>query len=86
MPLPLIGGGWEGVFHASLTKPHSLFTLAIAKIPHPNPPLEGEGICLAILIIKLHSLVMASCFVNVYGYVSSIKSRLIQPMFYTSHS
>ncbi|MVC35922.1 hypothetical protein D6V32_18710, partial [Vibrio cholerae] len=66
----------EGVFHASLTKPHSLFTLAIVKmlhspppfrgrmgggisrqpystvynftsvitkIPHPNPPLKGEG-------------------------------------------
>ncbi|PAS16042.1 hypothetical protein CGT74_09825 [Vibrio cholerae] len=43
MPLPLLGGGREGVFHASLTKPHSLFTLAIAKRLRA-PPLKEEGI------------------------------------------
>ncbi len=43
MPLPLLGGGREGVFHASLTKLCANFTSVITKIPHPNPPLEGEG-------------------------------------------
>ncbi|EGR2139527.1 hypothetical protein D0810_09545 [Vibrio cholerae] len=43
MPLPLLGGEWEGVFHASLTQLSAAFRSAITKIPHPNPPLEGEG-------------------------------------------
>ncbi|OEJ10298.1 hypothetical protein BFX22_16730 [Vibrio cholerae] len=52
MPLPLLGGGREGVFHASLTQLSATFRSAITKIPHPNPPLKGEGICLAKLAIE----------------------------------
>lgn len=48
MPLPLLGGGREGVFHASLTQLSATFRSAITKIPHPNPPLEGEGTCLVV--------------------------------------
>ncbi len=57
MPLPLLGGGREGVFHASLTQPHSLFTLAIAKILRAPPPFRGgwEGVFHASLT-KPHSL------------------------------
>ncbi|RBM69228.1 hypothetical protein DLR60_07770, partial [Vibrio tarriae] len=43
LPLPLLGGGWEGVFRASIAKMLVPFTSAKAKIPHPTPPLEGEG-------------------------------------------
>lgn len=37
MPLPLLGEGREGVFHASLTQLSATFRSAITKIPHPNP-------------------------------------------------
>lgn len=53
MPLPLLGEGREGVFHASLTQLCAIFRTAITKIPHPNPPLEGEGITtLAMLFVR----------------------------------
>ncbi|EMP92257.1 hypothetical protein VC95412_003640A, partial [Vibrio cholerae O1 str. 95412] len=34
MPLPLLGGGREGVFHARLTQLCANFTSAITKINH----------------------------------------------------
>ncbi len=43
MPLPLLGGGGGGVFHASFAQLSTTFRSAITKIPHPNPPLKGEG-------------------------------------------
>lgn len=48
---PLLGGGREGVSHASLTQLCAIFRTAITKIPHPNPPLEGEGTGFAVIWI-----------------------------------
>ena len=45
--LPIQGGGWEG---------DGLQTLpAFQPHPHPNPPLEGEGILQQLEIIQRHN-------------------------------
>ena len=48
--LPIQGGGWEG------DGLHEKATLsAFQPHPHPNPPLEGEGILQQLEIIQKHN-------------------------------
>ncbi|EGR2064645.1 hypothetical protein D0C40_17565, partial [Vibrio cholerae] len=49
--LPLLGGGREGVlFPASLNLYHQ--GVGAGEIPHPNPPLKGEGIQIHTLLLQ----------------------------------
>ncbi|KQA30818.1 hypothetical protein XV82_17060, partial [Vibrio cholerae] len=51
MLLPLLGGGWEGVlFPASLNLYHQ--GIGAGELPHPNPPLKGEGIQIHTLLLQ----------------------------------
>ncbi|PAS27253.1 hypothetical protein CGT78_06605 [Vibrio cholerae] len=49
--LPLLGGGREGVlFPASLNLYHK--GIGAGELPHPNPPLKGEGIQINPLLLQ----------------------------------
>ncbi|EGR4436416.1 hypothetical protein DDN22_15180, partial [Vibrio cholerae] len=60
--LPLLGGGREGVlFPASLNLYHQ--GIGAGEIPHPNPPLKGEGIQINPLLLQREfTLPKGECF------------------------